>query len=202
MGTLCNHIRWRQHQQGSHGSRRRARRANCISVRTTGACARRPTGAAIREAGAGILATAGPDRDRVSAPPRPAPQPQISPRSSTRQPVRATPTFRRLHLDSLGAATALEISAREQSADHRKLALPTHAGSPHDPLRSPVVNSRCFGRGVDRCAGMTCCQHRDHSLDRLRGPTTRVQTPGPINRRQANAPAVLARMMFPIRYVA
>ncbi|MDT5058823.1 MAG: hypothetical protein QOF66_7189 [Mycobacterium sp.] len=40
-------------------------------------------------------------------------------------------------------------------------------GSLHDPLRSPVVDPRCLGGGVDRCTVTPCSQHGDHSLDRL-----------------------------------
>ena len=39
---------------------------------------------------------------------------------------------------------------RDQSADPHELPLPVLCGSRHDPLRSPVVDPRCFGGSVDR----------------------------------------------------
>jgi hypothetical protein len=44
-------------------------------------------------------------------------------------------------------------------------------GSPHDPLRSPIVEPGCFGGNIDRYAGTVCSQHSDHSLDMLHSDT-------------------------------
>ncbi len=53
------------------------------------------------------------------------------------------------------------------SADHHELPVPVPGGSLHDSLRSPVVDPRCLGGSVDRCAVTACSQHCDHSLDGL-----------------------------------
>lgn len=63
------------------------------------------------------------------------------------------------------------IVGSEQSADHRKLPLAVLTGTLHDPLRSPVIDPRHLGGGVDRCAVTVCREHRDYRVDGLcRGP--------------------------------
>ena len=52
------------------------------------------------------------------------------------------------------------------SADRGKLPLSTLGGL-HDPLRSPVVDPRCFGGSVDRRTVTVCREHRDHRIDGL-----------------------------------
>jgi hypothetical protein len=48
---------------------------------------------------------------------------------------------------------------------------PLLRGSLHDPLRSPVVDPRCFGGSVDRRPTTACSQYRDHRLEALCGRT-------------------------------